>query len=621
MEHGIENAAALTVALALAAGVVTQSVARHLRIPGIVLLLAAGAVLGPDLLDVVRPDTLGGSLSVLVGMAVAIILFEGGMGLELARLRRQSLPIRRLLTEGALVTAVGGAVAARFLLDWDWSLSVLFGSLVIVTGPTVIQPLLRRIKVRSSVKTVLEAEGVFIDAIGATLAVVTLSVVLDPADTIRTLLIGLAQKLGFGVLAGAAGGWLIATLLRFRRVVPEGLENVFTLSLVLALYQSSHALFPESGIAAVTVAGLVVGNLPTRALPDLKEFKEQMTVMLIGMLFVLLAADVRIEEVRALGTGGLLTVAALMLVVRPLNVLVSTRGSQLDGRERTFLAWLAPRGIVAAAVASLFADELTLAGIPGGREMRALVFLLIAITVLVQGFTGGLVASLLGLRRAEGRGFVILGANGLGLALGRALRCTGSEVVFMDSNPHASHEAEEAGFRVIFGNALQERPLQLAELDVRAGCIGVTRNEEMNLLFAETARLEYKVPRAWVALREGESRITPEKAGESGVSVLFGAPEDLETWEVRFDRGSAGLQGWVWNGKDRDLAQNVLEQLQHRLLPLALRRGEKVLPWDASWEPRRGDMLYVAVTDEVVEEAGRLLETAGFEPADAPECP
>jgi len=175
-------------------------------------------------------------------------------------------------------------------------------------------------------------------------------------------------------------------------------------------------------------------------------------------------------------------------VVRPLNVAVSTRGSQLTLRERLFLSWVAPRGIVAAAVASLFAEELTQAGLPGGHQLRALVFLLIAATVLIQGLTGGAVAALLGLRRGEGKGYVILGASGLGLALGRALRCADTEVLFLDANPHASHQAEEAGFRVIFGNALEERPLQLAELDTRAGCIGVTINEEMNLLYATTAR-------------------------------------------------------------------------------------------------------------------------------------
>ncbi len=619
MTHDPATTAALTITVALAAGVVTQSLARHLRVPGIILLLGAGALLGPDILNVVRPDTLGSSLSLLVGMAVSIILFEGGMGLELARLRRQSLPIRRLLTEGVLVTAAGGALSARLLLGWEWSLSLLFGSLVIVTGPTVIQPLLRRIKVKNSVKTVLEAEGVFIDAIGATLAVISLSLVLNPADTLRTLLLGLAGKIGFGVAAGAAGGWLIATLLRFRRLVPEGMENIFTLSMVLVLYQASHALFPESGIAAVTVAGLVVGNLPTRALPDLREFKEQLTILLIGLLFVLLAADVRLSELRSLGRGGILTVAALMFVVRPLNVAVSTRGSQLTLRERIFLSWVAPRGIVAAAVASLFAEELAQAGLPGGHQLRALVFLLIAATVLIQGLTGGTVAALLGLRRGEGKGYVILGASGLGLALGRALRCADTKVLFLDANPHASHQAEEDGFRVIFGNALEERSLQLAELDTRAGCIGVTINEEMNLLYAATARTEYKIPSAWVALREGESRITPEMVAENGASVLFGQARDLELWSTRFDRGEALLDARIWEGKgERETIRGVGAEPSSELLPLAWRRGGRAYPWDGTWEPRRGDILFLALEYEGAGVIGERLSALGLEPFAAP---
>ena len=220
---------ALTIALAAAAGVVVQSLAHHLRLPGIVLLLGAGVLLGPDVLGVVQPETMGSALQILVGFAVAVILFEGGLNLNLRRIRREAGVIRQLLTVGVLVTAVGGAFAARLFMGWEWTHSILFGTLVIVTGPTVITPLLRRIKVVHRV------------------------------------------------------------------------ESVFTLSLVLALFQISNFFIPESGIVAVTAAGMVMGNIPTRVQRDLLEFKEQLTVLFIGMLFVLLAADVRMQEVRSLG--------------------------------------------------------------------------------------------------------------------------------------------------------------------------------------------------------------------------------------------------------------------------------------------------------------------------------
>lgn len=364
MEH--VSAPALVVAVALVAGMVAQVLARHLRIPGIVLLLAAGALLGPDVLGWVRPAELGPALQALVGFAVSIILFEGGLNLDLRRLARQAKSIRRLVTVGALVTAIGGTVLPILVLGWDWRPAVLFGTLVIVTGPTVVTPLLRRMRVQPRVGTVLEAEGVFGDAIGAIVAVVALEVVVSPsgaslAEGAWHLVLRLGSGTVFGILGGLAIGWVF----KVENLVPEGLENIFTLSAVLALFQVSNALFPESGIVAAVFAGLTIGNMHIESLEELRDFKEQLTVLMITLLFVLLAADVRLAQLGDLGSGGWITVALLLLVVRPLNVFIGTAGTDLQLREKLFMSWMAPRGIVAAAVASLFAQSLHDAGIPG----------------------------------------------------------------------------------------------------------------------------------------------------------------------------------------------------------------------------------------------------------------
>ena len=411
------------------------------------LLLATGVLLGPDVLNVVRPAALGASLHDLVGFAVAVILFEGGMNLNLERLRREARSIRQLMTVGALVTTAGAALAARWIMGWSWTLSILFGTLVMVTGPTVITPLLRRIKVKARVATVLEAEGVLVDAIGAIVAVVALEVAIGPpGGSVAFGAWHVVSRLLFGSLLGAAGGLAIAALLRFEKAIPEGLESVFTLSFILLLYQGSNAILPETGIVAAVAAGLVVGNARARVVAELRELQEQLSTLLVGLLFVLLAADVRMGEVAGLGWAGAGLVAALMFVVRPLNVLAGTWGTDLTWREKAFLGWLAPRGIVAAAVSSLFAESLEQEGIAGGSELRAMVFLVITATVLIQGLSGGLVANLLGLRRPSNRGYVILGANALGLALARALGETGEEVLLIDSNPQACAEAAAEGF-------------------------------------------------------------------------------------------------------------------------------------------------------------------------------
>lgn len=612
----LEPSPALVVSLALAAGIAAQALAIHLKIPGIVVLLATGVLLGPDALGIVRPELLGDALHSLVGFAVAVILFEGGMNLDLQRLRRSAAVIQRLVTVGALITAGGGALSAYLILGWSPSLSILFGTLVVVTGPTVITPLLRRIRVRTRVATVLEAEGVLIDAIGAVIAVVALTVATSPAANFHDAAAALVQRYGMGLLVGGAVGLLIAALLRLPLVVPEGLENVLTLSLVLAGYQTSHALVEESGIVCVVVAGLVVGNVRSEALRDLREFKEQLTVLLIGMLFVLLAADVRLVEIRALLWPGLLVVGCLMFVVRPIQVLVCTSGSELDWRERLFIGWLAPRGIVAAAVASLFADSLGEAGIPGGGELRALVFLVIATTIAVQGTTGPLLASWLGLRRPLDRGYVLLGASPVGLALGRILRDHGEEVIFLDANPAAARAAQEAGFRVLFGNALDDRLLARAELDGRAGALALTPNEGVNLLFGQKARKEFRLRRVALAARSRSGPIGIERYREAGARLLFGAPHDLEIWSQRLRRGEARVERWRLEAEADGLDPTLADAPDSLVLPLALDRGAQVVPFDSDCRLRAGDVLHLVrhTAGPADAESRAWLVGRGFEP-------
>jgi hypothetical protein len=425
-----------------------------------------------------------------------------------------------------------------------------------------------------------------------------------------------------GALVGFIGGFLIARLLHSERLVPEGLDNVLVLSLVLALFQVSNTLLSESGIVSVTVAGLVVGNSKTHVLGDLREFKEQLTMLMIGMLFVLLAADVRIAEVEALGTAGALTVAALMLVVRPLNILLGTWGSDLKPREKTFLAWMAPRGIVAAAVSSLFAQELTAAGIEGGNALRALVFLVIAATVLIQGLSGAWIARALRLRRPTNAGFLVLGANPLGLALGEALRAGGQEVVFVDSSPDASREAEAAGFRVLFGSGLVESMLLRAEIDTRAGCLAVTANDEVNLLFGKKAREDFKVPQVWLALRRGHQGVTPAMVEQIGAKVLFAEPRNLDLWMVRLERQIGQHQRWF---RKRAGDQSAIEEIgsppdpDSVMLPLAVVRSQSVLPFVADLSFKRKDQLHVIINEDRRDEAEAWLFQMGWEPWRDPE--
>jgi NhaP-type Na+/H+ or K+/H+ antiporter len=605
----------------MALGMIAQALARHMRLPGIVLLLGAGVLFGPDLLALIDPEPLGSGLQILVGFAVAVILFDGGLNLNLTRLRSNAATIRRLLTIGALVTAAGGAVAAHYLMGWEWRLSLLFGTLVIVTGPTVVTPLLRRIKVRYRVETVLEAEGVLIDPIGAVIAVVALQVALAPSGSgFIQGAVDVMARIGFGLLAGAASGFLLALLLRVKRVIPDGLENMLTLSLVLAMYQLSNLMLPESGIATVTAAGLVVGNMRTHTRRELLEFKEQLTTLLIGMLFVLLAADVRLVDVQALGLPGLWTVAALMFVVRPINVALATWGSRFTWRDRLFLSWLSPRGVVAAAVASLFAQEIAGTDPEGAIALRALVFMTIAITVLVQGLTGGWVAGWLGLRRIVDQGVLILGANELGHTIGRLLREKGEDVVFIDSSPQACKVVESDGFRVKYGNALDDRILRRAQLEDRGCAIALTANEGINLLFARKAIEEYKLKRVYLAVGRHQAAVEEEIVHQFEGRVLFGRPRDMELWAVRLRKRTTQIEPWRLTRtleEDGDAKDARFNMPEADLLPLIVENGTKVVVTHSNQKLRKGDVVTFAIYRERREAAETWLRETGYEPVEA----
>ncbi len=610
---------AFTLVLALAAGVLAQAVARRVRLPGIVLLLLAGVGLGPDGLGWVDPRNLGGGMLAIVDLAVAVILFEGGLNLEISRLRREQSAIRRLVTWGALVTLMGGTAAVQIFLGWDLMTALLFGSLVVVTGPTVIGPLVTELRLRPRVATVLNAEGVLIDPIGAILAVLMLELTLSPAIDVAGGAGDLLLRIGFGASMGVAAGFVLARLLRVKRLLPEGHENIFVLAWVLLLFVVCDRVVPHSGIMAVTLAGVVVGNLPILADRDLREFKDQLTVLLIGLLFVMLAADVRFEQMTELGWGGLLVVAALVLVVRPVGVALSTLGSELSWRERLFVAWIAPRGIVAAAVASLVAGAMEVQGLEGGVALRALVFLTIACTVVLAGVTAAPVATWLGVRLPGRDTVAILGAEGLGLALAAELREAGVPVVFLDSNAQTCRLAEEAGFSVVFGNALEKRTLRRARFEGVGAAVALTSNQTVNSTFVSRARDLFHVPRAYVAVSRLDTGLASDLVRQKEAEVAFEGAHDLERWAVRSRHGSLEFERRVFREPEaREDADEAPDnppdkpRVGELFVILAIRKGKRAFPMSMGYEPEEGDVASVAIHSPDREEAWRVLSELGW---------
>ena len=604
---------ALTIGLSMVLGMLAQVGSKHLHLPGIVLLLLSGILFGPDGLNWIDPASIGSGLHILVGFAVAIILFEGGMNLRISRIMRERRAIRGLIIKGALVTFVGGTFITIVVLGWDFRTSILFGTLIIVTGPTVITPLLKRIRVHHGVSTILEAEGILLDAIGAIIAVVALEIAISPSGlSFVTGLFHIISRLWVGAVLGISGGYLLTVMFRFRDLVPDGLENVFILSWVIALFQISNTISPESGIAAVTIAGMTIGNSKTYIQQDLLEFKEQLTVLMIGMLFILLSADVRIEQIIALGVPGLITVAMLIFLIRPLSVFIGTDKSGLALNQKLLLSWIAPRGIVAAAVASLFVYELEIHGYDG-TPLRALVFLLIIVTVLLAGLTGGFVAGRLNLRRKSQSGWIILGAHEIARLLSGILKKAGNDIICIDEDPNACLKAENEGLKVFFGNALDDRTLQRAEPDTRKGIIALSGNEEVNYIFSQRAKHLSKEMSILIGIKDSHEGITPKMIVEAGGKIPFGHSADMDFWSSLVKQSLTYQKSYVYRfDKIFDLSDETIKGF---LLPMVLKQKKSLEPIDNTMKIKSGNQITFLINKKNEKKATDWLKENGFESA------
>ncbi len=502
-----------------------QWVAWRIKLPAILPLLLTGLALGP-LTGVVSPQDLFGDLLLPgVSLAVSIILFEGAMTLRFDEIRGLEKTVQRLVTWGALITWSVVTLSAWWLLELPLGLALLFGALVVVTGPTVIVPLLRSVRPVSSVSRLLRWEGIVIDPIGAILAVLAYELVVATGQDGAILH---SLWLFFqAILVGGAIGTLVALglaeLLR-RHLIPEYLRSFLVLSMVIGEFVLANGLSEESGLVAVTATGIVLANRKGVRTDDILHFKENLSVMLISVLFIVLAARLEMEELSQLSATALAVLVIIQLVARPLSVLFSTMGSSLNWREKSLLAWIAPRGIVAAAISALFAERLQQNGVAGAEMLVPLTFMVIIGTVALQSLTARPLARLLKVAEPAPRGFLIIGANPVARAIGAALQKNNFPVTVTDSSWESIRAARMEGLGTFYGNPVSQHADQYLDLIGLGKLLGLSPRRELNTMSTMRYRIEFGEQNIFsLPTQKTEKEVKHEVAPEHRGATLFGA--------------------------------------------------------------------------------------------------
>jgi NhaP-type Na+/H+ or K+/H+ antiporter len=588
----------LQMVMTVIAGISAQVVADYLKVPSIVFLLLFGILLGSDGIGILHPNVLGTGLEVIVALSVALILFEGGLNLELREIGRVSGSLRNLVTFGTLITLLGGGMAAHWLGEFPWAIAFLYAALVVVTGPTVISPLLKQVKVDRQVSALLEGEGVLIDPVGAILAVVVLDIILNGDTDPLYVVSGLMLRLGIGAGIGAVGGWLLGLILKRADFLSDELKNLVVLAGLWGLFGLAQTIRSEAGLMTTVVAGIVLrgSSLPEERL--LRRFKGQLTILAVSVLFILLAADLSLASVFALGRGAILTVAVLMFVVRPVNVWLCTWNSGLNWRQKLFVCWVAPKGIVSASVASLFAILLTERGINGGDSIKALVFLTILSTVFLQGLTAGWVARLLRITSTQATGAVIVGCNPVSRLIARLFKDRGELAVLIDTDQEACREAELENITVFASSALDTEVLEEAGLATAGTFLAMTNNGEVNLVLAQRAAEEFSPPRVLAVLPPSESQ-NANPAAKTKVQPAFMAQMPLKTWNRYLSDGAVKLGETTLRESGLLFQQAHLRALirAEELVPLLVEREGRLLVVPATEDWQAGDRIIYLLHD------------------------
>ena len=573
-------------------GILAQWVAWKTKTPAILPLILIGLFVGPISTLLSEDGTKwlepiwngeegifpGESLFYFVSLAVAVILFEGGLTLRRSEVFNIGPVIVKLISIGVIVTFFGAALAAHFIYGFSWQIAFLFSSLIIVTGPTVISPILRNIPLKKHVSSILKWEGILIDPIGALVAVLMYEFIRVEGGQDFTLTA--LTEFGKIILFGFTFGFTFAHILGFlikKNIIPHYLLNVFTLATVLGVFVLADLFAHESGLLAVVVMGMVMGN---QKLPNIKEllyFKESLSVLLVSILFILLAANMEMDDLLLIfNWKALILFGIVAFVIRPLGVLLSSIGSGLKANEKIFISWVGPRGIVAAGIASLFGLKLVQVGVEGAEYITPLVFMIVLLSVLLNATTARMFAKLVGVFIKNSEGILIIGASSNSRLIGKYLQNNNRHVVLVDNNADNIKKAKDLGLDAIEGSVYADDLINNIELNDIGYLMAMTGNSDINKTAISKFRKQFGEKGAFRLISSDEMN-DPEKNPTEG---LFSHTDDyIKLAEV--SRKYPKIHEIILNSKDHYAGLLEISKTDPDIIPLFVKSADgdlKIIP-------------------------------------------
>lgn len=469
-------------------GILANILGKILKIPSIVFLLFAGIILGPEITGLLDPEEFGNGIELMVGLSVAIIVFDGGLDIDIRQLRKIQHNILNLVTSGVIITAMLCAVSAYFLFKIPFDVALLFGALISATGPSVITPIIRQLRVNNKVSSILQAESVLNDGVSVILAALVfewIATSLTGNNAIEFFLLRLLTGAFFGILSGVV---LLIVLRNIPSITPQ-YARLFTISVILAAFVSAENVGNQSGIMAMAIFGIFIGSSDLPYKKVIKDFKEDVSIILLSIIFILLSTLINFDYIKAIGFKGLVMVALLVFIIRPIAVFLSTHSSDLKTGEKLFIAAMGPRGVVPASMAVYFSLRLRESGLISESEvLLGLIFITIIVTVILIGIFARFIAKKTGVIPME---ILIVGGGGVGRILAERFIKRGENIVIIDNKEENCRKAMELGIKAIHGNAEELNILRKAGIETAKYLVATTDQDNTNLLVCQIAKTKF----------------------------------------------------------------------------------------------------------------------------------